>query len=425
MLLLFQTQLRRSVDSSLRQAATARADLLDRGADPVSLTGGGESMIWIGNENGTVIATGGSYVPQDNPIPEVHNEAVTHDLIVIETYPSGRIERERQEMRLLSVPSSDGRVVVVGAEEESTEESVGRLARLLAVAVPATVLVVLVLTWSLTGRALTPVERIRQEAAEIGGQDLDRRVPVPDADDEIRELAMTMNDMLARLQAHDAGLRQFTADASHELKSPVANLRVLIDTHELGDSQWSSLQRKLGNETDRLRALIDNLLFLAAHNEGRRPTSRTAVPLDDLLFAEAELVAATTDLDVDVSQVGPAMVEGSRSDLARMFRNLVDNAVRHAVGKVTFVCQQNQPAKSVLVHIIDDGGGITPEDRERIFERFTRLDEARARDQGGTGLGLAIVSAVAADHQAELAVSYLDEIGADGTRFTVTFPAPT
>ena len=189
------------------------------------------------------------------------------------------------------------------------------------------------------------------------------------------------------------------------------------------DAEWPALRQRMGGELDRLRSLIDNLLFLAAHDEhGSMTVPSTRVALDDLLFAEAEMVAATTSMGIDVAGVGPALVTGSTGHLQRMLRNLVDNAARHAHSTVILACTQADDG-TVTVVVADDGPGVAPADRERIFERFTRLDEARDRTIGGTGLGLAIVDAVAKDHGAAVTIDYTDPDTATGARFTVTFPA--
>ncbi len=438
MLALFRSQLTRSIDDALLQTARTRADLIDQGADPATLTNPGvdTSFIWIGTADGPTVALGGNYqpaevfaIPADGTVDQV-------DLLVSERQPSfddsseegedgEHEELERQTMRLAASSTTVGLTVVSAAETESVDETLGRLAGLFAFAVPTMTLVVLGLSWLTVGRALRPVDEIRKEAAIIGGEGLSRRVPVPEAKDEIQRLALDMNNMLARLEAHDERLRQFTADASHELKSPVANLRVLLETQRVSDPAWGELRPRLEGELDRLRALVDNLLYLARHDEhqlhGAPGPATGSVALDDLLFAEAELLTATTDLRVDVSGIGPVIVDGSITDLQRMFRNLCDNAARHAATTVSLRCSEE--SGRATVDVADDGPGIAPADRERVFERFTRLDDARARDAGGTGLGLAIVKAVAENHGASVTVGA--SAGETGTRFTVTFSTKT
>lgn len=228
-----------------------------------------------------------------------------------------------------------------------------------------------------------------------------------------------MNSMLDRLEAHERSLRQFSADASHELKSPIANVRALVDTTELNDPEWSQVRSRLTGETDRLRDLVDNLLFLAASSGGRRRRPPAPVDLDDLVFDEAELLASTTAVSVDLSGIEPVQVLGDRGDLQRLVRNLADNAARHASGRVRFTTSTT--GSMVELRVADDGDGIAEEDRGRVFERFTRLDEARARDDGGSGLGLSIVRQIAEYHDGSITVGTADLGGAE---FRVVLPAP-
>ncbi len=435
MLALLRGQLLGALDDSLSQAATARAELVNQGAQPGSLVdiAGDESMIWIGTGDGEALAVGGRYQPVAAPVVEHSGQPVTVIVEVVEQEPNGPGEREDNEMRVVRADTDTGVVVMVGTELEVVDETVERFGRLFLVATPVMVALVFILTWAAVGRALQPVERIRAETEEIGGRDLSRRVPLPQSSDEIRLLAETMNDMLGRLEAHQRGRQRFTADASHELKSPVANIRVLLDTHRVTDPAWLTLRSNLDREVDRLRSLIDNLLFLAAHDENRdqavgsvEPTERVAV--DDLLFAEAEILAATTRHRVDLSGVGPAIVTGHAGDLTRLVRNLVDNAARHATTTVRLACRQLDSGQrsvaggEVVLEVADDGPGVDPGDRERIFDRFSRLDDGRDRDQGGTGLGLAIVRAVAEHHGADIEVRFSDESERTGSRFIVVFP---
>ena len=419
MLALYRNQLLAGLDASLEQQAADRARLLDQGSDPASLvtTQQDESMVWIGTAAGRALATGGSLVPVGDPRPPTVGQTASYELLMAEAEP-GEDERELAEMRIASAATADGgRLVLVGAEEEVVDHPVAAVGRLIAVGLPPLVALVAGLTWFTTGLALRPVEAIRARAAEISGTSLGDRVPVPGSDDEIGQLAVTMNSMLDRIESHERSLRQFTADASHELKSPVANLRALVDTADLADPAWDALRARLVAESDRLRDLVDNLLFLASHEAGRPVEHPTAVAVDDLLFAEAELLAATGDLAVDLGGVQPATVQGSPAELGRLVRNLVDNAARHARTRVALGVEDD--GTGVTVTVGDDGPGIDPAHHERIFERFTRLDEARARDAGGAGLGLAIVRHIADGHGAAVSVG---RSALGGAELRVRFP---
>jgi len=327
-------------------------------------------------------------------------------LLVEEQYQFEGGERERKDLRVAAaMANTRNLVVVVGTETDIITGPVGQLAALFAAALPILALLVVGLTWFTAGSALTSVDRIRAEAAAVSGSDLSRRVPVPLARDEVHDLAVTVNDMLARLEADQRRVRQFTADASHELRSPVANLRSLTETARLSGPEWEILRSKLTGETERLQGLIDNLLFLAARTDASSPSlTATAVDVDDLLFDEAALLSATTDLRIDVSRIEPVMTMGSGSDLQRLVRNLAANATRHARSLIGLGCTTDANGRVVL-QVWDDGTGVAPADREHIFERFTRLDEARDRDRGGSGLGLSIVRTIATDHGGNVSVT--------------------
>ncbi len=407
----YRGQLTSNLDVSLEQQVADRVGLVDNGGDKSLLTTvlQDEAFVWIGDIDGNATAQGGAIFPLENPVPDPIGRVITVELLVEERKPD-EIEVERMELRLASGQSSAGQVVLAGAELETIDETVGGLARLFAFAVPVMVAIVGALVWFITGRALQPVASIQERASSITGTTLFDRVPVPESGDEIEDLAHTVNDMLDRLESHDVAIRQFSSDASHELKSPVANIRALLETSSSSGNDWQSIKAKLTGETDRLGDLVDNLLFLASHLDEHRLVDAVPVSLDELLFAEAELVSATTSLRVDLSGIEPVTVVGSRTDLGRLVRNVVDNAVRHGDERIA-LSLSGEDAHAVVLTVADDGPGIPLEHRERVFERFTRLDESRARNDGGTGLGLSIVSQIAIAHGGDVRIDESDTLG--------------
>lgn len=418
-LVLYRGQLQGALDTSLEQQVADRVRLLDEGSSPESLATvlQEEAFVWVGTPEGEAVAMGGAIFPLESPVPDRIGGVTTVDLLVEERKPD-EVEREQMELRVASAMTTDGMLVVLaGAEDEVISENVGGLTRLFVGLLPLLTLLVGATTWVIAGRVLRPVAEMRTRADAISGTTLDARVPVPETQDEVHDLAVTLNSMLDRIESHDQALRDFTADASHELKSPVANLRALLDTTQLDDPEWTRLRSRLAGESDRLRDLVDNLLFLAADQAERPHAAAVTVHLDDVLFDEAELLASTGSATVDLARIEPASVHGRRSDLVRLVRNLVDNAARHAAERVTITCVDD--GEAVLLAVSDDGPGIPVADRARIFERFTRLDAARARDDGGSGLGLAIVERIATAHGATVEVD--DSVGG-GARFTVRFP---
>lgn len=288
--------------------------------------------------------------------------------------------------------------VILGHNLDLVRESAAEAGRLLALSIPILLIVVAATTWVIVGRALAPVEEIRREVTSISASELHRRVPVAAGDDEISHLASTMNDMLSRLERSRAKQEHLVSDASHELRNPIAAIRhhaeVALAHPEKTDV--SSLAQEVLTEDLRLQTLAEDLLLLAKADEHTLQQSGVDVDIDDLVLEEAERLRKTTDLSIDTSRVSAARSKGDRAQLQRVVRNLADNAARHAVSCVRLSVAEEGNLVSLWVD--DDGGGIPPDDRELVFERFTRLDSARDRSQGGAGLGLAIVREIVAAH---------------------------
>ncbi|MFH8622710.1 sensor histidine kinase [Streptomyces vietnamensis] len=269
-------------------------------------------------------------------------------------------------------------------------------------------------------RALRPVEAIRRELADITGQSLDRRVPVPPTGDVIARLAETTNDTLDRLEQSSARQQQFVADAAHELRSPLAALRAQLETalrHPETVTDWPSAVREAAADVVRLQALADDLLLLASH----RATAPAGEPVDLAALAE-DLVREyghlpeAKGLELTCEAPTEAVVRGNDTRLERLLRNLLTNACRHARTSVTVTVGTDGP--SVVLAVTDDGPGVPPEDRTRVFDRFTRLDASRTRTSGGAGLGLPIARDIAVHHGGTLTI----EDSARGARLVARFP---
>ena len=262
--------------------------------------------------------------------------------------------------------------------------------------------------WRVIGWTLRPVEQLRVGAEQISGTpgargDGAERLPVPPAADEIRALAITLNGMLDRLAAARERQRAFVADAAHELRSPLASMRAQLEVADrLGEA--GSLPADLLADVSRLSVLVEDLLLLARSDaDARAPAEVSELDARTLL---AEVAAPHADQRVSVTVVvGPAvMITANAEELRRALGNLVANAVRHAHSRVELSAGLDR--NEVVLTVRDDGPGIPPEDRVRVFERFTRLDDARARDSGGSGLGLPIARELV--HRAGGDVSLVD-----------------
>ncbi|HEY9408727.1 MAG TPA: ATP-binding protein [Jiangellaceae bacterium] len=270
------------------------------------------------------------------------------------------------------------------------------------------------LSWIGIGRALRPVEGLRAGAEEISGTAALDRLPVPEADDEIRRLATTLNDMLARLESASARQRAFVADAAHELRSPIAALRTQLEValahREAVDPHVTAREALV--EVERMGRLVDDLLVLARVDEAGRAARDTAIDLRACAVDEAARLPHRR-VPVRATPGPPVEIRGDADGLARVIRNLLENAVRHAESEVSV--SVDGYAREVLLTVTDDGPGIAQADRARVFDRFARLDDARARDDGGTGLGLAIVREIVTAHGGSVRV----EDAGPGARFVV------
>lgn len=307
--------------------------------------------------------------------------------------------------------------LVLAVSMEDDAETLATVATLLAIALPLLLLLVAVTTWSVVGRALRPVELIREEVDGITAERLHQRVPVPETADEIAALATTMNGMLDRLDAAATAQRRFVSDASHELRSPLATIRQHAELAQAHPDVTSigELAEVVSEEGLRLQGIVESLLLLARLDEGAS-THDEAVDLDDIALGEVRRLRAA-GIDVDGSGIHAARVHGDPRLLGQLVRNLADNAVRHSRGRVAIGVTPSDGY--VFVTIEDDGTGVPAEERERIFERFVRLDEARSRDAGGSGLGLAIARGIAASGHGTLTV---DDSRWGGARFVLTLP---
>jgi len=270
------------------------------------------------------------------------------------------------------------------------------------------------------GRALAPVERMRREVDAVTATNLERRINDPGRADEIGRLARTMNSMLDRLDTSQRAQRQFVSDASHELRSPLASLRQYAEVAQAHPDRVNldDLSEAVLDEGDRLERLVAGMLLLARVSERSATATGTAVDLDDLMLAEARRLRDTMALSIDSTGVGPARVHGDQNLLGQVVRNLVDNAAQHASGRVSL--SLGPVDGQALLVVEDDGHGVPPGERDRVFERFVRLDESRARASGGTGLGLAIVRESVQAHGGTVRVV---ESTLGGARFEVRLPA--
>jgi signal transduction histidine kinase len=340
-------------------------------------------------------------------------------------------------LRVAVVRAANGDLVIAAVPYSSAADSLQVVAHALIFGTPVLFIVFAGAMWFAVGSTLRPIDLLRRGAARVTGTGVPADLPVPEARDEVRSLALTLNDMLSRLTSAQQRQRSLVSDTAHELRSPIASIRTQLEValdHPVGQD-WASTARDVLADTLRLSRLTEDLLLLARLDEqadhgdvGRHgepvdigelacavvaryadsPVPVTVAPLE--VAGSAELAGMTQGAatgpasadDVGCDAVHPAdslPVAGNRDRLDRMLVNLIDNAIRYAKSSVTVSVSKSGSWAELAV--TDDGPGIPEPDRERAFDRFARLDDARTRcgdDAGGAGLGLAIVRATAQSH---------------------------
>lgn len=400
-----------NVDTALRLRATDIGALLRGGAsfDEVAIVDEEDSFVQI-LADGEVVAAS-SNIDGEEPI-------AVGGIGQLRTLASHPVDDSDFRVLVGEVDTPDGPVIVVlGSTLENVDDTVATTITTLALGTPALVALAAAMTWVLVGRALRPVEAIRSEVAEIGATDLHRRVPRPATDDEIGRLAGTMNDMLDRIESGTARQQRFVSDASHELRTPLAISRHMLETalRDPSSTDWPTVAAGVLDEELRMQRLVDDLLWLAKHDQRPGPDRHSLVDLDEIVLGQAHRQPERDGVELDLSAVSAGQVRGNADDLTRVVQNLLDNALRHASGRVVVSLRSGDGGR-VGLHVDDDGAGVEPELREAIFERFARADTARTRDHGGAGLGLAIAREIIDDHHGTLTVS-AGPLG--GARFTV------
>lgn len=395
--LFLHSRLRSQLDATLQSGLEQRAgDLLPAargGADGLGRgglvrSGDGLAQVIDPTSNQVLIATPGLGRGSLLTAPEAR-AAVRRPVRV----GSRQVGSEHEPATLLAAPAGR-RVVVVGASLGDRNEALDKLDGLLLLGLPIALLLAAVAGYVVAGRALTPIDAIRARAEEIGAEDLGLRVPEPEADDELRRLAHTLNALLARLEAAFRRERTFVADAGHELRTPLAALKSELELARRPGRSEAELRAALGSaaeETERLIRLAEDLLTVARVESGGLPVRPAAIDVDEVL----RRVAARQPIEVAVRCPAGLRMAADELRVEQALGNLLDNARRHGAEPVS-VSAVPRPGRVVRITVSDRGPGLGAGFEHRAFERFTRGDSAREGE--GAGLGLAIVRAVARSH---------------------------
>jgi signal transduction histidine kinase len=362
-------------------------------------------------------------------------------------------------VRVATVPVQMGRnvpyLVQAGTSLEGVEGALRRASAILLILTPSVFLVALLGGWSLVSRALRPVDEITRTALELESRSLDRRIVPSRPDDEIGRLAGAFNEMIARLGQSFRQIEQFSADASHELKTPLTTIRGEAEValmEELSPAEYRRVLRSIIEEVERMSAVIENLLTLARADADRVRLRRERVALDELLIAvyePAERVARAKGVALELDEIADVAVSGDALWLQQLLTNLVTNAVKYTPSggevRLSLVRDEERPTTNdqrpttsapaalptpdpepqsgwAVLAVADSGIGIPEEHQPHIFDRFYRVDAARSRDSGGAGLGLSIARWIAESHGGTIAL--VSGVG-QGSTFTVRLPLAT
>jgi signal transduction histidine kinase len=328
------------------------------------------------------------------------------------------VDPELGELRVLTTaaPNNPTLTLVLARSSQNVTEVHQTLIRLLTVLVIAGSFLLSLLVWLVVGRSLRPVEQMRRTVEDLDDGDLATRVELPGTGDELDRLAGTLNALLARLEVAVEREHRFVADASHDLRTPIAAMRALLETEAADPSLVVLTRADALARLDQLQVLVDQLVALAGAEATEPPSN--PVDLDELVLGEARQLARHTRLRVDTSRVSGGQVAGRDTDLVRLVENLATNAARYSATTVSFTVHQFGDTVELIID--DDGPGIAPADRDRIFERFATLDDARTDLGSGAGLGLAIVAAIVSAHHGTIRVG---DAPGGGARFEVRLPA--
>ncbi|MFD6327220.1 ATP-binding protein [Streptomyces sp. NPDC058442] len=427
--------LRHSLWSRLDTAAQQRVSDVStlvrdhRLRDPIPSNGSDADVVVVVDSSGHVVSSSdydihpGQASGLPRPLPARIRDGHAATLTDLPIGDGGDFRVAARPARLKGVPVT----VIAAVSLEQSEHTLDSLVAGLAIGVPALTALVAWTIWLTAGRTLRPVETLRRQATEISATGLHRRLDLPPSQDEVHALATTLNDMLSRLDQASAAQRRFVADAAHELRSPLAAVMAQLEVMAAypDPERDPKTAADLLEDTLRLHDLVEGLLALARSEDpaARRPSGRV-VDLDEVVLAEVRHQRGLSTAAIDARGVSAGRVRGDAEALRRVVRNLLDNARRHAAHHVRV--RLDQHGDTVELTVSDDGTGIPEPDRLRVFERFTRLDEARSRDAGGSGLGLAIVGKVVTAHGG---VAYADQDppptdgGLGGARLVVRLPS--
>jgi signal transduction histidine kinase len=409
------------LDGSARLRLKETTDLVRAGTTPVRLPSQRDSPLMV-----QVVTDQSKIVSSTQNVNDMHTMTDFAELgwwtVAPETMQRATINVDGAPCLMVAkrVSTSSGdRLVVVAAPLQIARNAEASLKRQLTRFVPLLLAGTMALIWFVVRSAIRPVDRLRAEVDAVSPSNLSARVTAPPVDDELGRLARTMNSLLERLQGSSERQTRFVSDASHELRSPLATNRTRLEValRSPTNVDWPAVAKNVLSENSRMERMVRDLLYLAKSDAGAAVTPFAHTDLDDVVMQEIESTRTFSRVPIQSSQVSAARIVGNADQLRRLIANLLENAQRHAERVVNVrLSEVNGHAE---LRVADDGPGIAEIDRERVFDRFTRLDHARARTDGGSGLGLSIVNEIAEAHQGTVAI---ESTPGRGATFIVRIP---
>jgi heavy metal sensor kinase len=392
-----------------------------------------QQMLAIYDREGRLLAEAGRDDDLNIALPPLETIPTGHAALLTVTEAADDDDRHRLAVRRVAVsPRQVPYVIVVGSPLEPTDEELESLREVLAYVVPIALMLAGGGGWFLARQSLSPIAAMAARARRIGAENLGERLPSGNPRDELGRLAETFNDLLGRLEASLTQQRRFMADASHELRTPVATSRtaasVALQQPHREEQDYRDTLHIIEQQTARLSRIVDDMFTLARADAGTYPLRTTPMYLDEVVddvIRAGRVLASTKEVTIDLASTQSLSFIGDEDLVRRLVVNLLDNAVRHAPARSTVSVELRSASGAYAISITDRGPGIPTEIQDRIFERFYRGDTARVRTgqgDGGAGLGLALARWIANVHGGDVSLTRSSE---HGTTFTAFLPIRT
>jgi heavy metal sensor kinase len=418
--------------AGLSIAATSLSNDLEEGQDyqdaarsTVAEQASSEQMLAIFDGMGRLLAESGRDPDLSISLPPLDTVSGAGPLLETVLERDGD-DRHRLAFRRVSIPPAEY-IVAAGADLDPMDEELAFLRRILAYMVPLALGLAAIGGWFLARKSLSPVVAMADRARRIGGENLSERLPVANPRDELGHLAETFNELLGRVEASLVQQRQFMADASHELRTPVTATRtaatVALQQEHRDEAEYRDTLKIVEEQAVRLSRVVDDMFTLARADTGSYPIRTTPMYLDEVIdevVRATRVVAGTREVALETTLVTSAAFTGDEELIRRMIVNLIDNAVRHTPGGGSVRVELDETDTGFAIAVKDQGPGIPSEIRSHIFERFFRGDGSRWSPQDGAGLGLALARWIARAHGGDVVLARSSPAG---STFVIALPA--